>query len=1156
MSKKYRIKVAKNRTLGPLSINQIGRLYVNGHLNMAEDCQSFPGGAWKKIDEFDEIMNLIGSIMSDDSFEVNSSQQTDSETIVRYSLPQDENSIDDDSAAPFDSEFDIKEVNETINEVVDDSVLETEQLQQKLTSNKPEQNIEKDFNYDEFNYRNPPDENKIPPTDVNSAALSALNKSYNPEDSDPTLVVKKKSYQDIEKTKIVNKEILNDLVFERNKDQIQLEKIKNKERLEDEAMAEEANIEPEIDKQTEFIRVDALPVLVKKEIVESEKKLKSAIDHNNKELELLNDDSLELDENEQIPSKKKPGIRPIALFAFLALAYFFIFENDTKKIAPYKPKYVQVEFPEIFDVENEEESRKNLLTGISLYNNGTFISKVGSLVFFKLSLSHKFRNNRALGFLIKTYAELLPNVKDKRLALNTISNLIDISKAHILSDSNIAMGAAMFYAHYKKHSTAIRLIENHIRYKKTLKKLKKNSAEENTSEEVADKNIENDQKESLNEIVMAQFASNQEHLKIINYYFTNSLSFKNVLSLYLLLAIDAEEVAVAKKIYGGLINEDKVLRPNINPQLPIAGIKGAARYLSEVERYAEAKLLIENGLIAYPSSIELMLEYCDYLARDAADKALDVNLSKIKLLEYGQSPYHFSLYLEKMAMLSAYYSQFERSAKYLKKAIMLNDNDDLRSKLSLLEIGGDALSDIILESKAEDLMRVAKKEIRQENWEQAIVYALKAVDLLPYGLNTRLMFAKLQVKRGYYELAFKTLLSLKDDFALSLRVNVALINAYIQALRLEDASFQLSIMSQSKMGQTAEYCFLLGSFYAKQGNLILTIKWINEGLRKDPLNVENYFFLAKTFMSHRKYSNAKQMLLKGLDLDPTNPQLHALYAKILYELKSVDAAIGYLRKTIEDLGNRTKLLSEIAIYYYRSGQIKAFERYKKKIELTSVRNENFYSFLIKSSLLDEKFEDAITYSKEYLNFNPGDLAKRMALAENLFNLKRYKESVIQLNLIKDRLSTYPKIFYFLSLNSYELSKLGDALKYAEEEIKLNPQIAEGYYAAGRIYFAQQEYPKAIKMFDQALSKNRKFVKAMLLLGEIRYRQDFFESSREIFLRAKKYAPDDAAVYKFLGHIYRAIGQPVLAKDSYKTYLELAPFSKDKTEIKRLMKSLQ
>ena len=149
---------------------------------------------------------------------------------------------------------------------------------------------------------------------------------------------------------------------------------------------------------------------------------------------------------------------------------------------------------------------------------------------------------------------------------------------------------------------------------------------------------------------------------------------------------------------------------------------------------------------------------------------------------------------------------------------------------------------------------------------------------------------------------------------------------------MNDARKVISILSQSKFADTSEYASLMARYFGKKGNVKNSENWYKESLKRNPLNDSDYFNLASLYLKYRKYKKSKGMLSKSISLDPLNVKYRALYAKILYELDSAATAIGYLRNELEKNKDNPRILGDIAIYYFKNGEMTEFNRYKKRVE--------------------------------------------------------------------------------------------------------------------------------------------------------------------------------------------------------------------------------
>jgi tetratricopeptide (TPR) repeat protein len=298
------------------------------------------------------------------------------------------------------------------------------------------------------------------------------------------------------------------------------------------------------------------------------------------------------------------------------------------------------------------------------------------------------------------------------------------------------------------------------------------------------------------------------------------------------------------------------------------------------------------------------------------------------------------------------------------------------------------------------------------------------------------------------------------------------------------------------------------------------------------------------------------MLSEAISLDPRNVNYRITYARIHYELTDTDAALGYLRDVLSENKDNPQLIGEMAIYYYKSGQMKNFEEYKKRVENLPTKDQSFYEFLIKAAKLDERYKDVILHARELIKVNPGDLETRMTLGEYLFKEKQYRSAIEIFESTRDRLKSFPKTHYYLAKIYLEMKDFKKALENAELEVKLNPTLEYGYFIRGEANMTIKEWLVATKNYEKAISINGKYVEALLGLAYIKFRQNFFDEARELLLRAKKQQEGNPKIYKMLGDVYRSSGQSGLAVESFETYLQIYPSAPDRSQMERLIKQLK
>jgi tetratricopeptide (TPR) repeat protein len=1080
MKNKFRVKLKSGRVIGPFGAQQIGELYTKGHIDGAEKCQSYPEGDWNEFKSFTELTEAILTAITNDESTGTIDYATKIDTIARLGLVKkvrDNKELkninkNSDKGTAF-NEFQFEKKAKTGS--VDYAELERKHQQRSEIQDIEDNNDSADSDdsekdESEFSFKGlvENDEFEAAPDQDSSIEKTRLIRIPIGENA-------------IEKTVVLQKNIIAKL----KEDTKSL--IVNRE---EEDEAEEHNVISTGD-ATQFININDLVPIAKDEVREIEKEIELKIAEVDRE-KVKEEQAIIKRKEERIARREmvtKKGMKPIVAIAFFVIVWFVV--TDDEKVARPLPARIKITFPITESYEDTEKAKSFYLTGIETYSKESFLAKTIAAKYFRSSLSNKFKKNKSLGWLIITYSEIYENALNKAKAASVIHKLLKIARSKILSDVNVAIGAAVFYSSYGKHKTAVNVIENFLRVGKPSLK---------------------------------------------------------ILSTYLNVLIAEGELIKARKVY------EKLLKL---PKKSISTTIALLNFLEQDEKISEANILVKQALKKNKNSLSLLLRSAKYEFEIGNYKNFKKRLNLIEQLNSGSSPIYYAKYLEFKGMLSAANKKLKNAAKYFKTALEINESDELRSKLATLSLGGsETVEALILQSKVISKMKYAKQAIREKNWEKSFKYAIEAADMLPSYIPAQLLLAKIQTRRGFYESAIKTLVLLKKENPVNGNVNFSLITTYVESLKLEEASRLINMISQTKLRRTAGYASSLGRFYAKKKNNLLARKWLKESIKRFPLNDADYYLLAKIYLKDRKYDNALEMLNEAIALDPKMVEYHSTYAEILYERSDVDHALGYLRDILEDNKESPKILGDIAIYYYRSGQIKRFEDYMKKVEALNTKDQSFYKFLIKAAKLDERSQDVIKYSRELIKINPGDLEARMILGEYLLSEKQLPVAIEAFEAITSRLDGFPRANYYLAKIFISMGDLDQGLKFAEKEVFKNKTLEYGYFIRGEAYKAKKNYQSAISNYEKAISINGKSVDSLMALGWIKHRQNFYEEARELYLRAKSSDESNAEVYKRLGYVYKSTGNSGLAVESFQTYLDGYPGAPDRIRIEQEIKQLR
>ena len=885
-----------------------------------------------------------------------------------------------------------------------------------------------------------------------------------------------------------------------------------------------------INEKTEFFQLDQmLPSLhAQSNISEAEFDQKEKIEENNEKLrqkalsEKENIESNEDSEEEQdddynpnelqpeilvygkedlqieksIKKKRKKGMSLIAILTFIGIFYFFLQPEEKPKISG--PLFFKIKFPIIEQKEDLLSATVALNKGRDFYAQNTYLSRVLASQSYVASLQKKFLNNEALGELILTYSELLNNTKEPKKSANTIYKLIQLSENKMLSDLTTVTGTSLFFEKIGKYQSGINLVKNYLRAK-SLSGMK------------------------------------------------NKISSR-LLASYLELLIRVGDLVEARKIFTSL--------GAISQKSP-EDYHTLSHFYEIDDKQGEALNLIEEGLKKFPNSVLLLLKKADLLFKEKSLTKYEEVLININALNSEGSPVYTADFYRHMGILSASKKKNKEATAFFKKSILIKESDELRSMLSSLLVSGDAFSkSLILESKVLDLIKKANDELKNNNFEAAFSYSIEAADTSPDYVPAILLQTQLQIRRGLFDSAITTLKRAISLNPKNYLLTKNLITAYMNAYKFEEAQGMLIELSQTKYSTENEFATLMGNFYVLKNNISLATHWFSEALSRDPLSDYDMFQIAKIYLRLKKFKEAKKILTKALLLDPKNTEYLVMNAEIIFEEDSTDTAIGYLRDIISEIGEDPKLLSSIASFYYKSGQIKEFNNYYKRIQALSKKDEAFYEFLIYAAKLEDKSSDVINYSRELLKLNPGNLKVRLELGEFLFIQKRFPEAVIELEEVRVKLISYPKVHYFLAKVYLAMFDIVNAKKMALKELEMNPNLDVAYFIVGEVARIEQDYREATLRYEKAISLNPKSVDALMALAWIRLAQNYASEAVEIYGRALREERNNPEIYKQMGLAYKAMGQRALAKEKFEDYLKLNPTAPDKGQIDIQIKNLQ
>ena len=465
------------------------------------------------------------------------------------------------------------------------------------------------------------------------------------------------------------------------------------------------------------------------EIVASEEAIRAEKKSENKKEEESQKTKLLEQAGESVKKKKKP----IFMVAIIVVLFFAILEitdtfSDKKKKVKILPP--SITFPTKLRFRDVKKSKELEKRGDKAYKKRGYTNTLNASKLYSTSLGYDFDNRNVLGKLILSYAELYRSSKKSYKDSEVLMKLIKIAERKIPNDINYITGAAIFFYNIGRSRSSINIIENFLKVNKTLE------------------------------------------AKLIRYY--------------MLALIAAGMENEARKAFEKLERLDKKT---------LEAYLGVIEYHMTHEKFDTAEKVLKNALRQYKTSVDLLLEYCKVLLHKEDFSTLLMLLNGIKDVDFDGSAYFYAQYLKYMGIISSFQNKKALAIRFFKKSLDIMENNELRKKLEILDSNDEKkreISSFINENKTLRLIKKSENALAQEDFNKAIAYAIKAVDLNSNYYPAIKQLAKVQRVRGHFQNAVDLLEKYIDKNNFSLDAKLDLIEVYIHAFSFNNVEKMMS----------------------------------------------------------------------------------------------------------------------------------------------------------------------------------------------------------------------------------------------------------------------------------------------------------------------------------------------------------------------------
>ena len=267
-----------------------------------------------------------------------------------------------------------------------------------------------------------------------------------------------------------------------------------------------------------------------------------------------------------------------------------------------------------------------------------------------------------------------------------------------------------------------------------------------------------------------------------------------------------------------------------------------------------------------------------------------------------------------------------------------------------------------------------------------------------------------------------------------------------------------------------------------KGNLNKSKKITEHYLIKNPKDFNALQILSGVFFKSKDFENAKLVLERLIEINPSNAQIHNNYALALFNLSEFEKALEYLNKAI-------KVDKKYTEAYYNRG--------------------NVFLKLQNSDLALKSFDQAIELRPDYkiaLN-NKGNLLKDLGKLDEA--LLSYQKAIKIKPTNPEEVNNCGNIYF-------EMERYDDALNYFSTAIKINPNFYQAHYNLGKVLNKIGNKNKAIECYKNSIQINDKFERSFFNLGSIYLEQKNYSEAKNCFEKVLDIKPNQDFL---LGYIF-------------------------------------
>ncbi|MDR1725463.1 MAG: tetratricopeptide repeat protein [Bacteroidales bacterium] len=375
--------------------------------------------------------------------------------------------------------------------------------------------------------------------------------------------------------------------------------------------------------------------------------------------------------------------------------------------------------------------------------------------------------------------------------------------------------------------------------------------------------------------------------------------------------------------------------------------------------------------------------------------------------------------------------------------------------------------------------RISLIYFEQQNYEQAIEYAKKSIELSNKNIWYRIQLAKMYYVLGSFPKSAEIYEQILKIYPDKLDMYQSLVEVY-QAAQDYDNMIRTLDRIETKWGVTEEVCLTKFSLYNMQGKHENAEKEVEKLAKQYPNDSKYNSMLAEMAMQVKNYNKAFSYYKQVEKSNPDDAFVQIALANYYLQQKNKTLCYEYLMRACKNTGLDANTKLQVLVSVYGDGvdeNREDFERFFSLLqEISYVNNDNaqVWSLLSTGYLRKNDFENAAISIKKSLELGNKnyDLYEHLLFAQSaLSNNEANFDSVI--NVANKTIELYPEQplpYLFKGVNLMLKQEYSEAIITLHKGEKLiynnNPVKIDFYANLGETYYKVGNYDSSDYYFEK------------------------------------------------------------------------------------------